>query len=314
MQFGFADSVKNYIIFTVGLLKEICLQKGKQKNQNKLEYNTPPINSLKGVHFMEHFIWNTDPDIFTLGSLQLRWYGVLFVGSFFVGLMIMKWIYKREAKNPLVLDNLLLYALVGAVIGARLAHCFFYEPDFYLSHPLEILKVWEGGLASHGGLAGVLVSFYFFSKRYNTSYIWLLSRVAIPGALTAMFVRIGNFFNSEILGLPSEAPWAVIFARVDMIPRHPVQLYEAISYLIIFLILLSIYKKVSPFFATKILPGIFLVLLFTARFFLEYTKTRQEDYIIDLPFTAGQMLSIPYIIAGAVWIAWALRSSRKKSA
>lgn len=263
---------------------------------------------------MEHFIWNADPSIFTFGALQLRWYGVLFVGSFFVGLMIAKWIYKREAKDPSMLDNLLMYALVGAVVGARLAHCLFYEPEHYLSHPVEILKVWEGGLASHGGLAGVLISFYLFAKRYNTSYPWLLSRIAIPGALTAMFVRIGNFFNSEILGLPSDVPWAVVFARVDMIPRHPVQLYEAASYFIIFLILLGIYKKVSSDFATKILPGIFLILLFSVRFFLEYTKTRQEDYIINLPFTAGQLLSVPYIIAGVIWIALALGVFRNKSA
>ena len=131
---------------------------------------------------MEHFIWNADPSIFTFGALQLRWYGVLFVGSFFVGLMIAKWIYKREAKDPSMLDNLLMYALVGAVVGARLAHCLFYEPDHYLSHPLEILKVWEGGLASHGGLAGVLISFYLFAKRYNTSYrkiSWAQSRTYI---------------------------------------------------------------------------------------------------------------------------------------
>lgn len=260
---------------------------------------------------MEHFIWNVNPNILEFGAVQLRWYGVLFVGSFFLGLMILQWIYKREKKNPSVLDNLLIYVMVGAVVGARLMHCFAYEPEFYLSHPLEILKVWKGGLASHGGLAGVLLSLYVFSKRYNTSYLWLLSRIAIPGALTAAFVRFGNLFNSEILGLPSELPWAIIFKRVDLVPRHPVQLYEAFAYLIIFVILIIIYRKVSPIFATKILPGIFLVLVFTARFFIEYTKTKQEAYTIDLPFSAGQMLSIPYIVLGVVWLIWAFRSRRK---
>jgi len=260
---------------------------------------------------MEHFIWNVNPNILEFGAVQLRWYGVLFVGSFFLGLMILQWIYKREKKNPSVLDNLLIYVMVGAVVGARLMHCFAYEPEFYLSHPLEILKVWKGGLASHGGLAGVLLSLYVFSKRYNTSYLWLLSRIAIPGALTAAFVRFGNLFNSEILGLPSELPWAIIFKRVDLVPRHPVQLYEALAYLVIFGILIIIYRKVSPIFATKILPGIFLVLVFTARFFIEYTKTKQEAYTIDLPFSAGQMLSIPYIVLGLVWLIWAFRSRRK---
>lgn len=260
---------------------------------------------------MEHFIWNVNPNILEFGDLQLRWYGVLFVGSFFLGLMILKWIYKHEKKDASVLDNLLIYVMVGAVVGSRLMHCFAYEPEFYLSHPLEIFKVWKGGLASHGGLAGVLLSLYVFSKRYDTPYLWLLSRIAIPGALTAAFVRFGNLFNSEILGLPSQLPWAIVFKRVDLVPRHPVQLYEAFAYLIIFVILVSIYRKVSPIFATKILPGIFLVLVFTARFFIEYAKTKQESYTTDLPLSVGQMLSIPYVLLGIVWIIWAFKSRHK---
>ena len=260
---------------------------------------------------MEHFIWNVDPNILTLGSLQLRWYGLLFVGSFFLGLMILQWIYKRESRDPEVLDNLLIYVMLGAVIGARLMHCFAYEPEYYLSHPLEILKVWKGGLASHGGLLGVLIALYFFAKHYNESFVWLLSRVAIPGALTAAFVRFGNLFNSEILGLPSDKPWAIIFARIDMVPRHPVQLYEAFSYLLLLAILLVIYRKSTPVFSTKILPGIFLTYMFIVRFLLEYTKTRQADYTTDLPFTTGQMLSVPFILVGIVWIIWALRSTKK---
>lgn len=260
---------------------------------------------------MEHFIWNVNPNILEFGDLQLRWYGVLFVGSFFLGLMILKWIYKHEKKDASVLDNLLIYVMVGAVVGARLMHCFAYEPEFYLSHPLEIFKVWKGGLASHGGLAGVLLSLYVFSKRYDTPYLWLLSRIAIPGALTAAFVRFGNLFNSEILGLPSQLPWAIVFKRVDLVPRHPVQLYEAFAYLIIFVILVGIYRKVSPIFATKILPGIFLVLVFTARFFIEYAKTKQESYTTDLPLSVGQMLSIPYVLLGIVWIIWAFKSRHK---
>jgi len=256
---------------------------------------------------MTYIIWNINPNILEFGPLQLRWYGLLFVGSFFLGLMILQWIYKREGKDPAVLDNLLIYIMVGAVVGARLMHCFAYEPEFYLSHPLEIFKVWKGGLASHGGLLGVLIALYIFTKRYNESYLWLLSRIAIPGALSAAFVRFGNFFNSEILGKPSELPWAIIFSRIDMIPRHPVQLYEALSYLIILALLITIYRRVSPLFATKILPGVFLITIFTARFFIEYAKTRQAAYTTDLPFTTGQLLSVPYIIAGIIWIVWALR-------
>jgi prolipoprotein diacylglyceryl transferase len=262
---------------------------------------------------MEHFVWNIDPTLLHLGPLELRWYGLLFVGSFFLGALILNWIYKREAKDPVVIETLLIYLMVGAVIGSRLVHTLFYEPEFYLSHPLEILYVWKGGLASHGGLLGVLIALYIFAKRYNESYMWIVSRVAIPGALTAAFVRFGNLFNSEILGKPSEVPWAIVFERIDLIPRHPVQLYEAFAYLTILLFLVTLYRKVTPEFATRILPGTFLFLVFTARFFIEYTKTRQAAYTTDLPFSTGQLLSIPFILIGIVWIIWAFINKNKAS-
>ena len=262
---------------------------------------------------MEYFVWNIDPILLHLGPLQLRWYGLLFVGSFFLGSMILTWMYKREGKDPVVVENLIIYLMVGAVIGSRLMHCLAYEPEFYLANPLEILKVWKGGLASHGGLLGVFIAMYIFSKRYDTPYMWVVSRVTIPGALTAAFVRFGNFFNSEILGKPSDTPWAIVFERIDLIPRHPVQLYEAFSYLALFLVLIFIYKRVSPSFATKILPGIFLFSMFTIRFLLEYTKTRQADYTTSLPFTTGQLLSIPFIIIGLLWILWALKTKKQKA-
>jgi len=255
---------------------------------------------------VEHFVWNVDPILLHLGPLQLRWYGLLFVGSFFLGLYILQWIYKREGRDPAVLDTLLIYVMIGAVVGARLMHCFAYEPAFYLSHPLEIFKVWKGGLASHGGLLGVLLALYLFARKYKEDYMWLLSRVAIPGALTAAFVRFGNLFNSEILGLPSDKPWAIIFSRVDMIPRHPVQLYEAFAYLTLLAILLIVYKKVSFATSTKILPPIFLTYMFTVRFLLEYTKTKQADYTWDLPLTTGQALSLPFILIGVVWLIYAI--------
>ncbi len=260
---------------------------------------------------MEHFIWNIDPVILHLGPLQLRWYGLLFVGSFFLGLMILQWIYKREDKDPKELDDFLIYVLIGAVVGARLMHCFAYEPEFYLSHPMEIFKVWKGGLASHGGLIGVVTAVYIFAKRYGQSFWWLLARMTMPGALTAAFVRFGNLFNSEILGLPTDKPWGIVFERIDMIPRHPVQLYEAGAYLFLLLILINVYKRVSSSFATKILPGIFLTYMFIARFLLEYTKTRQADYTTSLPFTTGQMLSVPFIVLGIAWIVWAFKTKDK---
>ena len=262
---------------------------------------------------MEHFVWNIDPNIFTFGPLQLRWYGLFFVGSFFVGLGIIKWIFRRENVQVANLDNLLFYSIIGAVIGARLMHCLAYEPDYYLSHPVEILKVWKGGLASHGGMIGVMIALYFYARNNHLSYSWLLSRMTLPGMIVAASVRIGNFFNSEILGLPTDLPWAVIFSRVDTIPRHPVQLYESASYLVIFGILLILYLRSSPGFATRILPGAFSVLLFGARFILEYFKTRQADYTTSLPFTTGQLLSLPIILLGIVWIIWAVTRPSKEA-
>lgn len=260
---------------------------------------------------MEHFVWNIDPNIFKFGAIQLRWYGVLFVASFFIGLEIMKWVYRREGKDPVVLDNFLMYVIVGAVVGARLMHCFAYEPDFYLSHPLEILYVWKGGLASHGGMLGVILALYLFARRYNEDVMWILSRATLPGMVTASFVRIGNFFNSEILGLQTDKPWAIVFSRVDSLPRHPVQLYEAAAYLVILGVLLWVYRRATFAFATKILPGLFLLLLFTARFVLEYTKTEQADYTTALPFTVGQMLSVPFVLLGVFWVLWACAGMSK---
>ncbi len=261
---------------------------------------------------MNFFVWNIDPTIFHFGPLQLRWYGLLFVGSFFLGLALLKWIYRRENIPTESLDNFLLLSILGAVVGARLMHCLAYEPGFYLSHPLEILKVWKGGLASHGGMIGMLIVAYLYARRNHFSYTWLLSRLTLPGMIVAAFVRFGNFFNSEILGLPADLPWAVVFARVDTLPRHPVQLYEAFSYLVILGILLAVYLRSRPQTATRILPGLFLILLFGVRFLLEYVKTRQADYTTSLPFTTGQLLSIPAIFAGLIWLIWAWRANQNR--
>ncbi|MFT7823727.1 MAG: prolipoprotein diacylglyceryl transferase [Sulfurimonas sp.] len=262
---------------------------------------------------MEYFTWNISPIILEFGPMQLRWYGVLFVGSFFIGLMISKWIFQREKRNPEVLDNLLLYALIGTVAGARLMHCFAYEPHYYLSHPLEILMVWKGGLASHGGMLGVILAFWVFAKRYDESFFWLLSRMTIPGLLIAASVRIGNFFNSEILGKATDLPWAVVFERVDMIPRHPVQLYEALSYLLLLTLFILLYKRFSPALTTRLLPGLFLASMFTVRFLLEYTKTRQAAYSWEIPLSTGQMLSLPFILIGIAWTIWAFKGYQAKT-
>jgi len=255
---------------------------------------------------------NINPTIFQFGFLQLRWYSLFFVGSFIIGFFIIKKIFTKENKAIDTLDDLLLYALIGAIIGARIVHCLFYEPSYYFNHMVEILYVWKGGLASHGGMIGVLIVFYFYAKKYNLGYMWILSRMAIPGTIVAASVRFGNFFNSEILGKESHLPWAVVFKRVDNIPRHPVQLYEAFSYLGLFLILLLIYKKATSNFATKLIPGVFAFIMFSVRFLLEFVKTQQADYTLSVNMSVGQMLSMPLIIIGAIWVFWAFKTTPKE--
>ena len=261
---------------------------------------------------MEYFVWNADPVLLNLGPLQLYWYGLLFVGSFVVGSSILKWIYIREGKDHEVLESLFIYIIIGAAVGARLVHCFFYDPSYYLANPMKIFAVWEGGLASHGGVMGVLLATWLFAKKYDESFTWLLSRLAIPAALSGAAIRIGNFMNSEIVGQPTDVPWAIVFERLDNIPRHPSQLYEAISYFLIFIFLLLVYRSVKPAFATKILPALWFITIFTVRFFLEYVKTKQAAYNVDQVLTTGQWLSLPFIILGVVWLVWAFISQKKQ--
>ena len=261
---------------------------------------------------MEYFVWNADPVLLNIGPLQLYWYGLLFVGSFVVGSWILKWIYLREGKDPEVLESLFIYIIVGAAVGARLVHCFFYDPSYYLAHPMKIFAVWEGGLASHGGVMGVFLATWIFSKKYKESFIWLISRLTIPAALSGAAIRIGNFMNSEIVGQPTDVPWAIVFQRLDNIPRHPSQLYEALAYFIIFILLLTIYKKIKSSFATKLLTPLWFVSIFTVRFFLEFVKTKQAAYNVDQVLTTGQWLSLPFIILGLVGLVWAFVSQKKQ--
>ncbi|QOP43178.1 prolipoprotein diacylglyceryl transferase [Sulfurimonas sediminis] len=260
---------------------------------------------------MEHFVWNADPILFSFGPLQVHWYGLLFAAAILSGLEFMKWVYRLENKDENTIEPLFLYAVVGIVIGARLGHVLFYDPGYYFAHPMKIFAVWEGGLASHGGGLGVLMALYYGCKKYKTDFLWLIDRLVIPTALFGFFVRMGNFMNSEILGKPSELPWAIVFQRVDMIPRHPVQLYEAFSYLFIFFVLVFIYKRNYKKLQKGFLFGLFLVLVFSARFLIEFVKVRQADYSLGIDLTTGQLLSIPFFIAGLGFIVWSYKKSQK---
>ena len=251
------------------------------------------------MEILSAIIWNADKEIFTIGPLAVRWYGLLFAMGFVVGYQIMQWVYKRENKTQKQLDTLSIVMILSTIIGARLGHCLFYEPAYYLSNPLAILKVWEGGLASHGAAIGILLGLWIYIRtEKDISYFWILDRIVIVIALAGFFIRIGNFFNSEIYGLPTEAPWAVIFAQVDQIPRHPVQLYEAFSYLIIFVTLFFLYKNSYQKLKQGFLFGFFMFTVFGMRFILEYTKDFQADFEVGLPLKMGQILSIPLILYG----------------
>ena len=183
-------------------------------------------------------IWEISPEIFTIGPITVRWYGLLFALSFIIGFKIMQGIYKNENKPENDLNDLIWFMILGTIIGARLGHCLFYNPEYYLSNPFEIIKIWRGGLASHGAAIGILTAIYFYSKKKkDQSFLWVMDRIVIGVALAAFFIRMGNLFNSEIIGVPTDLPWAFVFTSVDDIPRHPTQLYEALFYLITFLIL-----------------------------------------------------------------------------
>jgi prolipoprotein diacylglyceryl transferase len=251
---------------------------------------------------MDYFVWNADPILVDFGMLQIRWYGLLFAAAFLTGYQIIKSIYLKENKNVENIDSLFVHIFLGTLIGARLGHCLFYDPVYYLSDPVKILYVWQGGLASHGGGIGIFISLYIYSKRFKESYIWILDRLAIPTALAGAFIRTGNFFNSEITGTPSSMPWAVVFKRIDFVPRHPVQLYEALSYALIFIFLIFLYKKFYKSLNSGMLFGVFLSCVFSARFFLEFLKVKQASYNLTGFLSAGQILSIPFIAAGIFFI------------
>ncbi|MCK5917086.1 MAG: prolipoprotein diacylglyceryl transferase [Cocleimonas sp.] len=258
---------------------------------------------------MNYITWNIDPVLVALGPLKVHWYGLLFALGFIIGFQIMQWIFKRENKNIEDLDRLLWFLLIGVIIGARLAHVIFYDPSYYFSDPIKILKIWEGGLASHGGAIGALIGLYLFKRNTEYSYLWLLDRLAIPTALVATFIRIGNLFNSEIAGIQTTVPWAIIFERIDILPRHPAQVYEALSYLFIFIVLFSLYKISKIKDKPGMLFGILLSFVFIARLLIEFVKTKQAAYSSDLWLSTGQLLSIPFILVGLLLIFLAMKKT-----
>lgn len=247
-------------------------------------------------------VWDVDPILVRLGPLALRWYSLCFALGFVAGYFIVQKIFRNERRDVTLLDSLLVYLVVATLVGARIGHVVFYEPHRFLAHPLDIVKIWEGGLASHGGFAAVILALVLFTRRHRElGFLWLADRLTIPVMLAAGFIRIGNFFNSEIVGRPADVPWAVVFPAVDNLPRHPTQLYESLGYVATSLVLYLRYRAAGGNPPRGQLLGTAMVVGFGWRFAIEFLKEPQAAFEASLPLNMGQLLSVPFILAG-LWL------------
>lgn len=281
---------------------------------------------------LNYIYWNVDPVAFSLGPLQVRWYGICWAVGFLLGYILMSKVYKHEKMPEWSIDSLLLYMLVSTVIGARLGHCLFYEPEYYLSHPVEILKIWEGGLASHGGAIGILIGLWLYVRKFNKStkkqkgekqhitYLWMLDRIVIPVCLVGALIRLGNVFNSEIYGTPTTLPWGFVFVRGneqffgadgELLPCHPTGLYEAFFCLVAMgLLLWMYYKHDMGDKRPGLMFGTFLVIIFGSRIAIEFLKNVQVAFENNMILDMGQWLSVPFVVVGIVMIVRSFRYSR----
>ena len=247
---------------------------------------------------LDFVTWMADPAIFTIGAREIRWYGLAFAIGFAIGYWIVEQMWKKEQLPPAWIDSLLIYTMLGTVIGARLGHCLFYAPDYYLANPVEILKIWEGGLASHGGTLGLMIALVLYSRSQKINIMRVLDNVAIVTPICACAIRMGNLMNSEIIGRVTDVPWAFIFERVDMQPRHPGQLYEALCYACFFFVGWWFYKHKPERVGTGFFFGLCLVLIFTSRILIEYTKENQVGFEDGMLLNMGQLLSVPFVLLG----------------
>lgn len=258
-------------------------------------------------------IWNVDPEIFRFSGFSLRYYSLLFSVAFLLGYFLVKRMFVKEGLNTEELNPLLFYLIAATIIGARLGQVFFYEFSYFRHHPLEIILPfrfsnkgfeWTGyqGLASHGGAIGILVAIALYCRKYHHNFLKTLDKIVIAIALAGFFIRTGNLFNSEMIGKPSDVPWAFVFQKVDLLPRHPSQVYEALAYLIVFVLLWTLYRWKGTRLKNGFIFGLFLVLVFSARFFIEFSKEAQEAFERSLPINMGQILSLPFIAAGMYFL------------
>lgn len=259
--------------------------------------------------------WNVDPVIFHLGPIEIRYYSILFVSGFIIGYYIFRDFFRREKIGEDLLDPLLYTLLIGTIIGARLGHCLFYQPDYYLGSWegfKEIFMPWRGGLASHGGAIALVLAMIWFGRKYGPKYDfdfwWIMDRLVITVCFAGALIRLGNLFNSEIYGDVTSLPWGVVYLQNgETLPKHPTQLYEAFSYIILGAVLAFLYyKKPQKLFRGEIF-GIFLIALFGIRFLIEFVKEPQVMFEENMLFNMGQLLSIPFILAGIVILILSLK-------
>ena len=264
--------------------------------------------------------WHVDPVLFHIGSLEIRWYGLLFVSGFVIGWYLFKWFFTREKVDTKLMDPLLYTLLIGTVVGARLGHCIFYQPDYYFGSWAgfwEIFMPWKGGLASHGGAIALLLAMWWFARHYGRKhdfdFLWIMDRLCIAVAFAGCMIRLGNLFNSEIYGDVTTLPWGFVFdLRGETEPKHPTQLYEAISYLLLGLALVWAYKYKLDKVHRGFFFGLFLLGCFGARFLIEFIKEPQVEFEETMALDMGQLLSIPFVIAGICLLVYA--ASTKKPA
>lgn len=262
---------------------------------------------------LNYIIWNANPEIIS-NPISVRWYGMMFALGFLIGYEIVARMFRHEGAPERWLGILLMWTLAGTVIGARLGHVFFYEWDYYGAHPAEIIKIWNGGLASHGGTIGVIIGvlcFSFFTTK--RSPLWTFDRLVIPIALVGAMIRTGNLMNSEIFGGPTSLPWGMWFVRsrewhamYEGIACHPTQIYEALCYLTLFVILMWMYWKKNLESRPGLIFGVFLIGIFLPRFLIEFIKNDQVAFEADMILNMGQLLSIPFILLGVAMVVYAM--------
>lgn len=255
--------------------------------------------------------WDVNPALFHLGSFEVRYYGVLWAVALGISAYIFHHIMIREGLSEKTFDSVFWFGVISTVLGSRLGHCLFYDPGYYLTHPVEILDIRQGGMASHGAAVGLLIGLWLFSRKNKLPYIWSLDRISIVVAISGVAVRLGNLMNSEIYGTVTSLPWGFIFVRDgETLPKHPTQIYEALCYLVLFVILLWMYyKKDLARRWPGVMFGFFLIILFGTRFLIEFIKNPQVDFEQNMVLNMGQLLSIPFIVAGVVILWRALKQA-----